>query len=115
MKWGGWLPTLLAQLTRLTMPCTYYGDQAFFAERRFFTLTGGFPEVPLLEDVLWIRAAARMGKAIRSPRFATTSARRFERDGVVRQSLLNLRILTRERWGGASPGELAPLYRDWVA
>lgn len=104
-----WLPQLLAQATRLAHPWTCFGDQAIFARRGFFFATGGFPEIPLLEDVHWARAAGKQGRMVRSRHAVVSSARRFEKIGTVRQSWRNLSILIRDLLG-QDPAHLARLY-----
>ncbi len=65
------------------------GDQALFVERQRFRALGGFPEIPLMEDVAFSkrmrRAAGRPGR----PGLAVvSSSRRWERGGVARTVLL---------------------------
>ena len=104
-----WLPSLLAFFTRLARPWSCFGDQGIFARREFFRSTGGFPEIPLLEDVHWLRLAGKHGRMTRSPHTVVTSARRFEQMGCVRQTWRNLSILLRDL-AGQDPAELAALY-----
>jgi rSAM/selenodomain-associated transferase 2 len=104
------LPALLALFTRFALPWTCFGDQGVFVTRQFFLKTGGFPEIPALEEVHWLRRAAREGCMVRSSRTVTTSARRFQRAGQVRQTLRNGWILLRDRLG-ADPARLAELYQ----
>jgi rSAM/selenodomain-associated transferase 2 len=108
------LPQLLARFTRLAKPWTCFGDQGIFVRRDFFEATDGFPEIPVLEEVHWLRTAGRLGKMIRSPQAVVTSARRFEKAGQVRQTLRNGWILLRDRLG-EDPARLAKLFhRDWA-
>lgn len=100
---------LLAQLTRLAKPWCCFGDQGIFVRRAFFERTGGFPEIPLLEDVHWLRAAARTGRMVRAPLTAVTSARRFARIGVARQLWRDFSILIRDRLG-QDAGDLERIY-----
>ena len=104
-----WLPQLLAAATRVASPWCCFGDQAIFVRSGFFFSTGGFPEIPLLEDVHWVRAAGKRGRMVRSPHAVVSSARRFEKIGTVRQSWRNLSILIRDLFG-QDPAELARLY-----
>lgn len=109
-----WLPQLLATATRLASPWCCFGDQGIFARREFFWKTGGFPEIPLLEDVHWVRAAGKRGRMVRSPHAVVSSARRFERIGTVRQSLRNLSVLLRDL-AGQDPAALERLYnKDYL-
>jgi rSAM/selenodomain-associated transferase 2 len=110
-----WLPQLLARATRWASPWCCFGDQGIFARREFFFVTGGFPEIPLLEDVHWVRAAGKRGRMVRSRHAVVSSARRFERIGTIRQSWRNLSILIRDLLG-QNPEELARLYdKDYGA
>lgn len=110
-----WPPQLLAQATRLASPWCCFGDQGIFARREFFFATGGFPEIPLLEDVHWVRAAGRLGRMVRSRHAVISSARRFEKIGTVRQSWRNFSILVRDLFG-QDPARLARLYdKDYAA
>jgi rSAM/selenodomain-associated transferase 2 len=109
-----WLPQLLAHSTRIASPWCCFGDQGIFVRRDFFWRTGGYPEIPLLEDVHWVRRAGRMGKMVRSPHAVLSSARRFKEIGVVRQSLRNLSILIRDLLG-QDPAKLAAIYNKGYA
>ena len=109
-----WLPERLAFLTRFALPWTCFGDQGIFARRDFFQVTGGFPEIALLEDVHWLRKAAKMGRMTRSSRAVVTSGRRFIEIGVGRQVRRNAAILIRDRLG-AAPERLAALYSNGYA
>ena len=104
-----WLLEKLAFFTRFSLHWTCFGDQGIFVRRSFFEATEGFPDVALLEDVHWLRKAARMGRMIRSPQTAVTSGRRFEKNGASRQVLQNMTILLKDQFG-ASPDLLASIY-----
>jgi hypothetical protein len=60
---------------------------------------GGFPDAPLMEDVLFVRRLRRLARPVLLPGPVYTSARRWQRYGVVRQTLRNWRILAAERLG----------------
>jgi rSAM/selenodomain-associated transferase 2 len=87
-----------------------YGDQALFVRRSVFEAIGGFAPWPLMEDVDLARRLKRAGRTVLLPEAVTTSARRWEREGVVlttaRNSLLLLGF-----WAGCSPAWLAQWYR----
>lgn len=86
-----------------------YGDQGIFVRRDVFERVGGFPEVRLLEDLLLAKRLRRLGPLILLPGPLHVSARRWQRHGVVRQTLRNWRILAAARLG-VSPDRLAHLY-----
>jgi rSAM/selenodomain-associated transferase 2 len=62
--------------------CT--GDQAIFVRRADFEAAGGYPEIPLMEDIELSRRLKRRGR-LRALRLrVTTSARKWEREGPLR-------------------------------
>ncbi len=87
-----------------------YGDQAIFVRKKKFEELGCFPLLPIMEDYLFIKQAQKHGKIVTLPQKVTTSARRWQRLGVVRTTIINQIIL----FGYAcniSPEKLASLYR----
>ncbi len=86
-----------------------YGDQGIFITREFLEQVGGFPDVPLLEDVLLMRQARRSSRVALLPGPLFISARRWQKHGVIRQTARNWALLTAERLG-VSPRRLAAYY-----
>lgn len=86
-----------------------YGDQGIFLRREFFERLGGFPEVRLMEDWLLMRAARRLARPVLLPGPLTVSARRWRRQGVLRQTARNWMLITAARLG-VSPNRLADYY-----
>lgn len=78
---------------RLPSPYLMYGDQAIFARRSALLAIGGVPRLPLMEDVALVLALRRTGRLVRLRPRVITSARRFFERGVLRQLLLDLRLL----------------------
>lgn len=74
----------------LRMP---YGDQALFLRRELFAATGGFAELPLLEDVVLVRSLKRKGRIVTRPETVVTSAVRWRQSGCLRQTARNQLIL----------------------
>lgn len=68
---------------------TPYGDQALFARRRDFEAVGGFPEIPFMEDVAFVRALKRRGALVCVDATVSTGARHWQRLGPVWTTLLN--------------------------
>ena len=93
--------------SRLTGIAT--GDQAIFVTRSLFTAAGGYPEIALMEDVELSRRLKHYGPPLCLRHRITTSARRWEKHGVVRTILLMWRLRL-AYWLGADPGKLAPRY-----
>lgn len=92
------------QRSRLTGVAT--GDQAIFVRRDAFT---GFPEIALMEDVAFSAAMRRRGAPACLRARATTSGRRWERQGVLRTVVLMWRLRLAYALG-AAPEELARRY-----
>jgi rSAM/selenodomain-associated transferase 2 len=60
------------------------GDQALFVRRDVFEALGGFPDIPLMEDIELTRRLKRRGRQAALRERVTTSARKWEREGVAR-------------------------------
>ncbi len=86
-----------------------YGDQAYFVRASVFALAGGFPDIPIMEDVEFIRRLLRLGKLVLLPASVVTSARRFVQRGIVRTTLRNKITILGYRFG-VSPDKLAHWY-----
>jgi rSAM/selenodomain-associated transferase 2 len=71
-----------------------YGDPGLFVRRATFERLGGFAELPLLEDVDFVRRLRRSAPVAEIPLPLATSARRWQRDGWLRRSARNLAIIT---------------------
>ncbi len=74
-----------------------------------FEAVGGFPEVPIFEDLELVRLLHRRGGFRFLTQAVTTAARRFETVGPLRQQLLNIYLWTRYQLG-AAPDRIAHLY-----
>ena len=101
LEWGNNLRVRL-----LGMP---YGDQAIFVRRSTFENLGGFPDVPLMEDVLLMQRLRPKSWPVRIPGTVHISPRRWKKNGIVRQTLRNWWLLARFTCG-ASPETLARHY-----
>lgn len=88
---------------------TPFGDQGLFVRREAFESCGGFPNVPLLEDVYLARRLRRLGRFALLPGPLQVSGRRWRRRGIVRQTLRNWLILLLAALG-VSPQRLTRLY-----
>jgi rSAM/selenodomain-associated transferase 2 len=70
-----------------------YGDQGLFVRRHTFAALGGYRDIPLMEDVEFVRRLVRQGRVRELPQAITTSARRWRRDGWFRRSARNVTLL----------------------
>lgn len=94
---------------RTLLDRTPYGDQALFVRRRAFDRVGGFPPVPILEEVILARELGRGGKfAFLRRTTVVTSARRWREQGMMRTTACN--VIVRLLWElGVAPHRLARL------
>lgn len=118
--WGFFTVTLVPRLrglalvqclmnwrSRLTRVAT--GDQALFVRRDLFEVVGGFPAIPLMEDVALSKQLRRRARPWVWPTPVQTSSRRWQQHGVVKTVLLmwHLRLLY---FLGVSPHHLHRRY-----
>jgi rSAM/selenodomain-associated transferase 2 len=63
------------------------GDHGIFCRRTAFIAAGGFPNVPLMEDVEFFRRLRRCGHVVHSSKRIGASPRRYEAVGPLRLTL----------------------------
>ncbi len=101
---------LYAACTRVPWTRLFFGDRGLFITRSAFDAVGGYPDWPIFEDLELVDRLHRRTGVHLLPVAVTTSSRRFQAHGTVRQQLLNgwlwLRYLT-----GTPPSHLADQYR----
>ncbi|UUO08953.1 TIGR04283 family arsenosugar biosynthesis glycosyltransferase [Blastopirellula sp. J2-11] len=102
VEWGNCL-----RIRWLGLP---YGDQAIAVRRAIFEQAGQFADVPFLEDYLLSRKLRQQHWPTLLPGPVITSARRWRKQGVIRQTLLNWRLLAAYH-RGVPLEELAARYR----
>jgi rSAM/selenodomain-associated transferase 2 len=100
---------MISLRSRVTKIAT--GDQAIFVRRDVFEAIGGYPEIPLMEDVAFSRALRRMGRVACLHSRVITSARRWEAEGVWR-TILKMWTLKSLYLLGVSPFRLKRYYAD---
>ena len=86
-----------------------YGDQALFVRRCTFDRLSGYRDLPLMEDVDFVRRVKRIGRFLNSGSVVTTAARRWQQEGWMRRSLHNM-LMAAAFLRGASPSSLAQRY-----
>jgi rSAM/selenodomain-associated transferase 2 len=87
----------------------FYGDSGIFLARTNFEKIGGFPDVPILEEMEFSKGLQRLGKTTLLTPYIHISARRWEARGIVRTTLNNW-VITLLYFFGVSPEKLARLY-----
>lgn len=83
-----WMDNFRCMRTRII-----YGDQAMFVRRNLFQRLGGFPEVPILEDVAFCEKLVRVTTPFLLAPPVTTDARKFVKMGVWRSFVRVLLII----------------------
>jgi rSAM/selenodomain-associated transferase 2 len=99
---------MMSLRSRLTGVAT--GDQGIFVRRSVFDALGGYPEIPLMEDIELSRRLRRGGPPACLRARVLTSARRWQAHGVLRTIVLMWRLRLAYALG-ADPARLAQRYR----
>lgn len=93
--------------SRLTGIAT--GDQAMFADRRLFERVGGFPEIPLMEDVALSACLKHQCAPLCLRKTVTSSARKWLDEGVLK-TMVMMWILRLAFALGVDPHKLHRIY-----
>lgn len=96
-----------ARSSFLQMP---YGDQGIFLKKETFEHMGGFPNLPLMEDFQLMQNLRKQGKIRLASAKVLTSARRWEKLGVIRTTLINQMVII-GYFLGVSPTRLKQWYQ----
>jgi len=106
LKAVGFMISLRSRLSKVGT-----GDQAIFVRREILAELGGFPDMPLMEDIAFCRMLRRAGKVACLRSKVVTSARRWEADGVWR-TIFKMWTLKLLYLAGISPARLKRFYAD---
>ena len=99
-----WLMNIRSRLTGIAT-----GDQAMFVRRAAFQAAGGFPAIPLMEDIALCKRLKRVSRPLCLRERVTSSGRRWETHGVFHTMLLMWRLRL-AYFFGADPKKLAQRY-----
>ena len=110
---GHWMFKIIGALINYRSRATKVGtgDQAIFVRRETFTRMGGYPDIPLMEDIALCRSLKRLGAIACLKSRVITSARRWEQDGVWR-TIFRMWTLKFLYLAGVSPARLKQFYAD---
>jgi len=89
---------------RLKLP---YGDQGLLLPTSLYTSVGGYPDIPLMEDVALVRKLRKSLTELDAT--ATTSAAKYESEGYLKRGSKNLLTLSKY-FMGIPPETLAKRY-----
>ncbi|MHB8483770.1 MAG: TIGR04283 family arsenosugar biosynthesis glycosyltransferase [Nitrospiria bacterium] len=101
-----WFANLRTRVTKLP-----YGDQGIFITRAIFHKIGGFPDIPVMEDVALAKKMKREGKIAFLKEKVLTSPRRWKQEGIVWTTVRNQGLMTAYLLG-VSPQKLAGCYHN---
>jgi rSAM/selenodomain-associated transferase 2 len=90
-----------------------YGDQGIFVWRQVFEALGGFPEIPIMEDIAFARRLRRAGRLTFIPSGLVTSGRRWNANGILRTTLVNWWV-TALFMLHVPPRELRRIHDGWL-
>lgn len=88
-----------------------YGDQGFFLTKDNFFRLGGFSDLPIMEDFNFIQKAKHQGKIVIARATVVTSARRWQKLGVIKTTIINQLIII-GYYLKISPHKLKEFYRS---
>jgi hypothetical protein len=103
---GGFMISLRSRISKVGT-----GDQAIFVRREIFAELGGYPDIPLMEDLAFAQALKRRGAVACLRSRVVTSARRWEREGIW-GTIFKMWMLKSLYLVGISPVRLKRYYGD---
>jgi rSAM/selenodomain-associated transferase 2 len=98
---------------RINYPANWrmmYGDQVQFMKRSTFDTVGGFPDLPIMEDLEMSRSLHKFGRLVRIPLRVRTSSRRFSGDQPRRQWLLSIKCVILYLYFGKTAEQIKHIY-----
>lgn len=101
------IETMMNFRSRITGICT--GDQGIFFHRELLNQIGGFPDIPLMEDIELSKRLKRLQDPIRIPAKIVTSARKWANEGVLK-TIVKMMYFRLRYFLGASPRVLYKKY-----
>lgn len=90
-----------------------HGDQSIFVWRQVFDVLGGFPDVPIMEDIAFARRLRRAGRLTFLRTGSVTSAKRWVTDGVIKTAIVNSWV-TFLFFLRIPPRELRRIHDGWI-
>lgn len=87
------------------------GDQAIFVDRDAFNAISGFPDFPIMEDIAFCKRLRHFHRPYSSRAKVTTSARRWEQNGVA-ATVIKMWYFRLAYFFGVPPSKLKQRYHD---
>ena len=108
-----WLLKFYSYFTRFDSIFSRFGDQCIVVRKPFFDGLGGFPDWKIFEDVKILEEARKQTTIVSFPFPVTSSARRFLKNGIIRQQLINGWLILRYMMG-VPYIKIEELYRQYA-
>ncbi len=105
LRWTSWY----SNHVRADLKDIFYLDHCIFARKGLLQKAGKIPAVDIFEDTLLSLQLAEIAKPMRLPFYSTTSAIRFQENGVWQQILLN-QFIKIGYWLGVPHQQMNRLY-----
>lgn len=99
----------MASMLRARMTKTPLGDHGIFVKTEIFHKIGGFPEIPIMEDLEFARKIKGISGGVEIKAPIKVSVRRFEKNGIL-TTLLQMWVLRTLYYFGMSASTLAKYY-----
>ncbi len=106
LRWVEWGVKVRSHLFQLP-----YGDQAIFIKTDTFQKCGGLPELPIMEDFVFIQQLKQRGRIAIVPAAVLTSARRWQAQGIWQTTVMN-QVMIIGFYLGVKPETLRRWYRS---
>ena len=106
LRWIEWTVQWRSQFWSLP-----YGDQAIFVKTNVFRALDGYKELPIMEDYEFVKRLKKQGRITLASTAVKTSARRWQKLGVLRTTLLN-QVMIFGYHLGINPETLRQWYRQ---
>ncbi|MEO0834589.1 MAG: TIGR04283 family arsenosugar biosynthesis glycosyltransferase [Cyanobacteria bacterium J06642_3] len=104
-----WIEILVKMRSHLlSLP---YGDQGIFISKQAFIDSGGFADIPIMEDYELIQRMKQQGRIAIAPAALTTSGRRWQKLGVWQTTFINQLVIAGYHLG-LPPDQLGDFYRS---
>ena len=104
LRWIAWWANLRSRYLKLP-----FGDQGIFCRRDSYERAGGFRDLPVCDDVDFVRRLAKTGRFAVLPEKTVTSPRRYVERGAFSQIMRNWKVLA-GYYAGVSPATLDRWY-----
>jgi len=87
------------------------GDHGIFVRKSLFEEVGGYPQIPIMEDIELVKKLKRKSHGKKIDHYVLSSVRRFEKEGVLR-NCLKITAMRVKYFMGYSSKELSKGYLD---